>query len=106
MTPKLYWEDLRIIAISEEADALKALATFAGAGRLRRESTKHFDSNDVVMFVTAMGAALRHDGLPETAYWSAADSIGALRRSECRRNLGDSGTFEGVQCQLLGTSYR
>ena len=78
VTPKLYWEDLRIIAISEEADALKALATFAGAGRLRRESTKHFDSNDVVMFVTAMGAALRHDGLPETAYWSAADSIGAL----------------------------
>ena len=76
MTPERYREDLR--GLTHDEDGLKSLAMLVGAGRLQREFTQHFDGDDVVTLVSALGAALRSDGLLEKAYWSIADLISSL----------------------------
>ena len=76
MAPKRYRDDFR--ALADDDDGLKALAMFMGAGRFPREFTQHFDGNDIVTLVAALGAALRRDGLPERGYWSMTDLIGTL----------------------------
>ena len=76
MTPERYREDLR--ALAEDDNGLKALSMFTGAGRIPREFTQHFNGDDIVTLVTALGAALRRDGLPERAYWSMTDLIGTF----------------------------
>ena len=76
MTPERYREDLRTLV--DDDDGLKVLAMFVGAGRIPREFTQHFDGDDVVTLVAALGAAFRLDGLPERAYWAMTDSISIL----------------------------
>ena len=71
--PERYREDLRCLA--EDEDGLKWLATFVAAGRFPKEFTQHFAPGDFVPLVTALGAALRRDGLTERAYWSTTDLI-------------------------------
>ena len=76
MTPKRYRDDL--LALVEDDDGMKALALFVATGRFPREFTQHFEGDDVVTLVAALGAALRRVGLPERAYWSMTDLISSL----------------------------
>ena len=76
VTPKRYEVELRTLA--DDDDGLKALARFTGAGKFLREFTQHFDGDDIVTLVDALGAALKRDGLQESAYWAVTDLIGTL----------------------------
>ena len=76
VTPKRYEEELR--AMADDDEGLKALAIFAGAGKFLRESTQHFDGDDIVTLVDALGAVLKRDGLQESAYWAMTNLIGTL----------------------------
>ncbi len=76
VTPKRYEVELR--ALADDDDGLKALASFAGAGKFLREFTQHFDGDDIVTLVDALGAVLKRDGLQESAYWAMTNLIGTL----------------------------
>ncbi len=76
VAPERYREDLRSLADDEEG--LKSLAMFVAAGRFPREFTQGFGPGDFVPLVSALGEALRRDGLTERAYWSTTDLIATL----------------------------
>ena len=77
VAPERYREDLR--GLAEDEDGLKSLAMFvAAAGRFPEDFTRRFAAGDFEPLVAALGAANRHAGLPESAYWSTADLIATL----------------------------
>ena len=76
VAPGRYREDFR--GLAEGKDGLKALATFAAAGRFPRELTRRFAASDFELLVASLGAALRRVGLTERAYRSATGLIATL----------------------------
>ena len=71
-----YREDLQ--GLAEDEDGLKWLARFVSAGRFPKDYTQRFAAADFEPLIAALGAALRRDGLAESAYWSTTDLIATL----------------------------
>ena len=64
--------------MAEDEDGLKWLARFVSAGRFPKDYTQRFAAADFEPLIAALGAALRRDGLAESAYWSTTDLIATL----------------------------
>ncbi len=76
VAPERYREDLRSLADDEEG--LKSLAMFVAAGRFPKDFTQRLAAGDFEPLVGALGAALRHAGFTEKAYWSTTRLISTL----------------------------
>ena len=76
LDPERYREDLRGLAADE--DGLKSLAMFMATGRFPRELIQRFSAGDLTPLVSALGTELDRVGLPEKAFWCAADLIAVL----------------------------
>ena len=76
VAPERYWKDLR--GLAEDEEGLKALAMFAASGRFPKEFTQRFAPGDFEPLIAALGAALRRDGLTQSAYLSTMDLIATL----------------------------
>ena len=74
--PGRYREELR--ALTTDKEGLKSLARFVSAKRFRLDFASSFAADDVLLFVTTVGAAYGKHGLTQDAYWSIADAIGTL----------------------------
>ena len=76
VSPYRYREEFR--ALTTDQEGLKWLATFVSVKRFRLDFASSFAADDVLLFVTTVGAAYRKHGLTQDAYWSIADAIGTL----------------------------
>ena len=76
LAPERFRED--VLSLSDDCPGLKSLAMFVSAGRFPKEFTRNLSPLDFVPIVTALGAALRREGLTKEAYWRVSDLIGTL----------------------------
>ena len=76
VAPEQYREHLQ--GLAEDEEGLKALAMFAASGRFPKEFTQRFAPGDFEPLIAALGAALRRDGLTQSAYLSTMDLIATL----------------------------
>ena len=76
VAPERYREHLQ--GLAEDEESLRALAMFAAAGRFPKEFTQRFAPGDFEPIIAALGAALRRDGLTQSAYLSTMDLIATL----------------------------
>ena len=74
--PGRYREELRALTTDEER--LKSLSRFVSVKRFRLGFASSFAADDILLFVTTVGAAYRKHGLTQDAFWSIADAIGTL----------------------------